>query len=75
MRSLNSENSLISALLSEWVSLTLLSVFAWRETIDDAEDSAKILQVGKAHFFGGAGHPDNRFLQESVSRFQSTFVW
>ena len=75
MRSLNSEISLISALLREWVSPTLLSVFAWRDTIDDAEDSAKILYGGKAHFFGGAGHLDNRFLQESVSRFQLTFLW
>ncbi len=38
MRSLGSENSLISVLLSGWVSLTLLSVFAQRDALGDAGD-------------------------------------
>ena len=75
MRSLSSENNLISALLSGWVSPTLLSVFARKDALDDAEDSAKILHGGKAHFFGDAGDLDDRFLQESASLFLSTFVW
>ena len=35
----------------------------------------KYCTVAKPIFFGGAGHLDNRFLQESVSRFQLTFLW
>ena len=51
MRSLSLENSLISALSSGWVSLTLLSMFARRGALDNAEDLAKVLHGGKAHFF------------------------
>ena len=50
MRSLSSESSLISALFSRWVNPTLSSVFARRDALDDAEDSAKALHGGKAHF-------------------------
>ncbi len=75
MRSLSSENNLISVSLSGWVSSILLSVFARKDALDDDEDSAKILHGGKAHFFGDAGDLDDRFLQESASLFLSTFVW
>ena len=74
MRSLSLENSLISALSSGWVSLTLLSMFARRGALDNAEDSAKVLHDGKAYFFGDAGGLDGRFLQESASLFLSTFI-
>ena len=75
MRSLSLENSLISALSSGWVSLTLLSMFARRGALDNAEDLAKVLHGGKAHFFGDADGLDDRFLQESAGLFLSTFVW
>ena len=75
MRSLSSENNLISVLLSEWVSPILLSMFARKDALDDAEDPAKILHGGKAYFFGDAGDLDDRFLQESAGLFLSTFVW
>ena len=50
MRSLSSESSLISALFSGWVNPTLSSAFTRRDALDDAEDSAKALHGGKAHF-------------------------
>ena len=75
MRSLSLENSLISALSSGWVSLTLLSMFARRGALDNAEDSAKVLHGDKAHFFGDAGDLNDRFFQKPASLFLSTFVW
>ena len=75
MRSLSSENNLISVLLSGWVSPILLSVFARKDALDDAEAPAKMLHGGKDHFSGDAGDLDDRFIQESASLFLLTFVW
>ena len=71
MRSLSSENNLISVSHSGWVSPILLSVFARKDALDDAEDSAKILHGGKAHLFGNASDLDDRFHRESASLFLS----
>ena len=48
-------------------------MFALRDVLDKAEDSAKVLHGGKAHSFGDAGDLDDRFLQESAGLFLSTF--